>query len=340
AEGTVRYQYFRVDPGFTEDKWVKMAEVLPGNRAVVHHILVFARPPGSRDSDRAGDRAGDGAGGGEYLVGYVPGLRARPYPQGMAKLVPAGSKLVFQVHYMSVGSPQQDLSRLGLVFADPDEVDHVVVTTKASTGRRLRIPPRDGNFRTEAMTHAAPQDVRLLALMPHMHLRGKSFRYEARFPDGRREVLLDVPRYDFNWQTAYVLAEPKTLPAGTRVHCVAHFDNSEHNLNNPDPDAEVGWGDQSWHEMMIGYFDVAVPLRGEAKSAGRDSQPEAAGRANDPQAAGRAALALERFDQNKDGKLSRSEVPVRLRRLFQRLDTNGDGSLDADELGRELERLP
>ena len=324
ADGVVRYQYFTVDPGFEEDRWVTGAEIVPGNRAVVHHVLVYVRPPKSRESEAAG--------GGEHLVGYVPGLRARPLPDGMAKLIPAGSKLVFQVHYTPIGTPQQDLTHLGLVFADPADVDHVVVTTRASTGNKLRIPPRDGNFRTEATTPAAPQDVQLLSLMPHMHLRGKSFRYEARYPDGRTEVLLDVPNYDFNWQTAYLLSELKTLPAGTRVHAVAHFDNSSHNLNNPNPDVEVRWGDQSWNEMMIGYFDIAVPLPNGAAATGN------AGESADGQVGRHATDALDRFDENKDGSIGRGEVPQRSRGLFNRLDTDNDGSLSADELTNGLDR--
>ena len=329
AEGAIRYQYFTVDPGFEEDRWVKMAEVLPGNRAVVHHVLVFVSPPNSRESEGVG---------GEHLIGYVPGLRLQRYPDGMAKLVPAGSKLVFQVHYTPIGTPQEDLSRVGLVFAEPDEVDHVIVTTRASTGRSLRIPARDGNFRTEATTPAAPQDVRLLSFMPHMHLRGKSFRYEARYPDGRTEVLLDVPEYDFNWQTEYILAEPATLPAGTRVHAVAHFDNSAANLNNPDPDAEVRWGPQAWDEMMIGYFDIAVPLSEAIRSGVVNNQNRAAESGSAGPSQTRAADVLKRFGKNPDGRINRRDVPNRLRPLFNQLDENRDGALDADELSHGLDR--
>ncbi|MCA9069539.1 MAG: hypothetical protein KDA84_11475, partial [Planctomycetaceae bacterium] len=217
AEGTVRYQYFRVDPGFTEDKWITMAEVQPGNRAVVHHILVIVRPP-------QGFRRG-GLERSEWLAGYVPGLRAKQYPEGYAKLIPAGSQLIFQVHYTPNGSPQEDLSRVGLIFAKPDEVKKAIVTTKAANGK-LAIPPHDANHKVEATTGSLPVDVELLGMMPHMHLRGKSFLYEALTPGQENpETLLDVPAYDFNWQTGYLLEEPMTLPAGTRIHCVAHFDN-------------------------------------------------------------------------------------------------------------------
>lgn len=245
----LRYRHFIVDPGFKEDKWVKMAEIIPGNRAVVHHILVAVKTPGRGRLL--------GAGGGEFLAGYVPGLRARILPDGYAKLIPAGSKLVFQLHYTPIGSEQKDLSKIGLVFADEKDVKKVVITTRAANPR-FAIPPGDANYKVEATSGSLPFEIEMLSLMPHMHLRGKSFSYEAWYPDGRKEMLLDVPRYDFNWQTQYNLAKPKTLPAKTRVHCVAHFDNSEHNLNNPDPTRRVTWGDQTWDEMMIGYFDITV----------------------------------------------------------------------------------
>ncbi len=249
-EGQVDYQYFVVDPGLTEDKWVSAAQCLPGNRRVVHHILVFAQPPGSKAI--SGEEGG-------FLAAYVPGLIAQPYPPGMAKRLRAGSKLIFQVHYTPVGTSQQDVSSLGLLFADHNDLHHEVRTV-AAVKKKLEIPPGEPSHRVEATSRSAPIDVLLLTMMPHMHLRGKSFLYETRFPDGTTETLLDVPNYDFNWQTAYRLTQPKFLPAGTTVHCVAHFDNSDQNLANPDPTATVKWGDQTTDEMMIGYFDIAVPL--------------------------------------------------------------------------------
>ncbi len=250
ANGEIQYQYFAVDPGFSEDRWVSAAECLPGNRKVVHHILVFAQPPDSKAI--SGEQGG-------FLAAYVPGLRARPFPDSMAKRVRAGSKLIFQVHYTPVGTEQPDLSSLGLVFADRQDVQHEVRTV-AAVETQFAIPPHNDNYLVIANSPRAPVDVLLLALMPHMHVRGKSFRYEARYPDGKSEILLDVPHYDFNWQTAYRLDEPKLLPAGTCVHCVAHYDNSENNLANPAPEKTVRWGDQTWDEMMIGYLDIAVPL--------------------------------------------------------------------------------
>ncbi|MFP6670417.1 MAG: redoxin domain-containing protein, partial [Pirellulaceae bacterium] len=234
AEGVVRYQYFRIDPGFKEDKWIQAAELLPGNRAVVHHILAFARAPGGR----SGSGGLDG-----FLVSYVPGLRARPFPEGMAKRIAAGSELIFQVHYTPIGSAQLDLSKIGLVFADPEKVKYEVKTTSAAQ-RSLRIPPGEENYRVTAVSRSSREEALLLGFMPHMHVRGKSFRYEAMARDGSREILIDVPKFDFNWQTSYRLTEPLKLAAGTRIHCIAHFDNSQFNLNNPDPTKTVRWGDQ------------------------------------------------------------------------------------------------
>lgn len=325
AEGTVRYQYMSVDPGFKEDKWVQMAEVVPGNRAVVHHILVFVRPPRGRLLT--------GAGEGGFLVGYVPGMRAKHFPDGMAKLIPAGSQLVFQVHYTPIGTKQQDLSKVGFVFADPRQIKHQVVTTRA-VKRNFTIPAGDDNYRVEGTSRGSRADVLLLNMMPHMHLRGKSFRYEARYPNGKTEILLDVPHYDFNWQTGYELKQPKLLPAGTQIHCVAHFDNSEDNLSNPDPTRNVRWGDQTWDEMMIGYFDVAVPVDPKQLSAkGKPAKSE-------PTVNDRAKEVARQFDKNKNGTVEFSEIPDRLQKIFKRLDADGNNKLTVKEIEKLIPFLP
>lgn len=244
AEGVVAYQYFVVDPGFTEDRWVKAAEARPDNRSVVHHIVVFFVAPGERL--RGLNRGA--------LIGYAPGMPPSRYPEGAALLVPAGARLVFQVHYTPNGSEQQDRSCVGLVFADPASVRERI-QGGAAPNRFFEIPAGADNYEVKS-EHRFKEAVRLLTLTPHMHLRGKSFRYEAEYPDGCREILLDIPHYDFNWQLRYHLAEPKLLPAGTRLLCTAHFDNSPNNLANPDPTKPVRWGDQTWEEMMIGYFST------------------------------------------------------------------------------------
>ncbi|MDX1947642.1 MAG: redoxin domain-containing protein [Pirellulaceae bacterium] len=251
AAGEVRYQYFVADPGFTEDKWIQAAECRPGNRGVVHHIIVGLAPGvsgGQRNREVGGVHS-------EWLTATAPGARPLILPEGMAKLVPAGSKLVFQMHYTPNGTAQSDRSCVGFKFADPATVRKQVGTDKA-TNHGFRIPPGDSNHHVEAY-RTFERDTLMLAMFPHMHLRGKAFRYTAIYPTGDREILLDVPRYDFNWQNSYEFAEAKLLPKGTRLFCEAWFDNSSENLANPDPTDTVRWGDQTWEEMMIGYFDAA-----------------------------------------------------------------------------------
>lgn len=338
AEGTVKYQYFQVDPGFKEDKWVKAAELQPGNRAVVHHILVFVRPPKGRSK-------GMGSTTGEFLAAYVPGHRAPHYPKGMAKLIPAGSTLAFQLHYTPIGTPQKDLSRLGLTFANSDEtIDQVVVTQQASNHRGLVIPPNADNHRVEARSQTAPTDVEILAFMPHMHLRGKSFSYAAHFPDGRKETLLDVPQYDFNWQTAYRVAKPVSLPKGAYLQCVAYFDNSENNLSNPDPTQTVRWGDQTWNEMMIGYFDVAIPTEALGLSTNKSTSRTTSATVASNRTKARVLeilKAIRDFDRqgNNNGKLEKSEVPAKHLPVFKLLDGNKDNILTAEEVSKTINKL-
>ena len=263
AEGVVEYQYFTVDPGFTEDKWITMAEALPGDRTVVHHIIAFISPPKGHVGDGEGE-------GGELLVGFAPGTRPSVCLPGMAKKIPAGSKIVFQMHYTPNGKAAKDLSKIGLVFCDdPTKIKQRVITTNAMNAL-FEIPANDGNFEVKS-TKKIRQDSMLLSMFPHMHLRGKSFHYEVIMPDGKKEVVLDVPRYDFNWQYSYLLAEPKLLPKGSKMACVAHYDNSTENPANPDATNPVRWGDQTWEEMMIGWFDIAVPV--EHGSSERPMQP-------------------------------------------------------------------
>ncbi len=167
--------------------------------------------------------------------------------------MPAGSRLLFQIHYTPNGSPQTDQTCLGLVFADPKTVRQEV-STEMVANPKLRIPAGADNHPVEA-TEMVREDSWLLTLMPHTHLRGKSFQYEVIYPDGKHEILLDLPHYDFNWQNTYVLAQPKLLPRGTKIHVVAHYNNSKTNFSNPNPNQEVHWGEQTWEEMMIGYYD-------------------------------------------------------------------------------------
>lgn len=266
AEGTVDYKYYVVDPGFTEDKWIQGAEARAGNRSVVHHIIMFVHPPG-RNRGPGGIAQG-------FLTATAPGADPLVLPEGQAKLIPAGSKLVFQMHYTTNGSPQKDLSSVGLMFADPATVKKKVKTVSVDTNLIL-IPPRAPDYKLEAW-HTFRKDTQIVSYFPHMHVRGKSFRYEVYYPDGTEEILLDVPKYDFNWQLTYELKQPKILPKGTRMKCVAHYDNSAGNLANPNPDRIVHWGEQTWDEMLMGFMetmevDESDPVPAKKPVAGDDT---------------------------------------------------------------------
>ncbi|MCX6591638.1 MAG: thiol-disulfide isomerase [Acidobacteria bacterium] len=266
AAGTVEYTYMIIPTGFKEDRWIQMAEVRPGDRAVTHHVIAFLRPAGSKwfAGRELGvpfiPKKGGGEGGGatELLVGYAPGLPPAVLPEGQAKLVKAGTDIVLQLHYTSNGKATTDRSRLGLIFSKAEPKQRVM--TLQATNARFVIPPQEANHRVDSQM-TLYQETELVSLMPHMHLRGKDFEYRAIYPTGETETLLRVPKYDFNWQLYYYVAGNKKLPKGTRIECTAHFDNSANNPANPDPKAEVRWGDQSWEEMMIGWFDVAFPTK-------------------------------------------------------------------------------
>lgn len=249
AEGVIRYQYYTVDPGFTEDKWIQAVEVRPGQRSQVHHILVFVREGGKRVT-RAGEQFSD------MLIGYAPGVPSIEFDADTAFLVKAGSKLLFQVHYTPNGKEAVDRSVLGLKFRS-DKPKYRAFSGSA-TQLRLAIPPNEPNHEVKA-SWTFREDVTLLDMTPHMHLRGKAFEYVLTYPDGRSEKLLSVPKYDFNWQLSYILAEPRKIPAGSRIDATAWYDNSANNKYNPDPTKTVRWGDQTFEEMMIGFFNYKVP---------------------------------------------------------------------------------
>jgi len=290
AAGTIEYQYIVIPSGFTKDTWVQAAEARPGNRKLVHHIIAFVRPPGSKwlseakpgvpfvpeakkDDDKKkkkNDEEGDdSAATPELLIGFAPGLVPMTLPSTQAKLVKAGSDFVFQMHYTATGKAGTDRSRIGVIFAK--EIPKERVFTSNATNSKFVIPPGDPAFKVVSSI-TLQQSARLVDLMPHMHYRGKDFEYRAVYPTGETQTLLSVPKYDFNWQLFYYLSEPIVLPKGTRIDCTAHFDNSPNNKYNPDPKAEVRWGDQTWEEMMIGWFDVAVDAASDPADVFREKK--------------------------------------------------------------------
>jgi hypothetical protein len=269
ADGDVDYTYEIVPTHFTEDRWIQMAEVHPSSPQHVHHAVVYIRPPDSKWLRHAPvgvpfaastlsdpqDRLEAHGTTSDLLLVYAPGSSPDHWPDGMAKFVPAGSDLVFQVHYTTNGKAGSDRTSVGLVFAKTAPRQRVL--TLQLNDHAFIIPPGADNFRVEVQG-TLPHDATLLSLFPHMHLRGKRFEYDIVNLDGSIETLLRV-NYHFHWQLSYRLAEPRLLKAGTRLRAVAWYDNSRNNPHNPDPDATVTWGDQTYQEMMVGFFDVAVP---------------------------------------------------------------------------------
>jgi hypothetical protein len=279
ASGVVEYQYIIMHTGFTEDKWIQAAEARPGNRQIVHHIIAYVREPGSKylaeypigvpfvpnrkprqsapvDAKNGQSEAPPEGVRLELLQGYAPGLPAAELLPGQAKLIKAGSDIVFQMHYTATGTAGEDQSMVGVIFAKQPPKERVITMNAANN--RFIIPAGDGNYKVDSEFTFGDQ-VKLVDLMPHMHLRGKDFQYRLVYPDGTKETILNVPRYDFNWQLYYFLKNQKEVPKGTKLECTAHFDNSAANKFNPDATKEVTFGEQTWDEMMIGWFDVAIP---------------------------------------------------------------------------------
>jgi hypothetical protein len=269
ARGDIEYTYEIVPTHFAEDRWVQISELRPSSAEHVHHAVIYIRPPDSRWLRHAPvgepftastlrdpqDRLDAHGATADLLLVYAPGSSPDQWPEGMAKLVPAGSDLVFQIHYTSNGSAARDQTSIGLLFSKQPPKQRVI--TLQLNDHAFIIPPRAENFRVEVQG-TLPNDAKLLSFFPHMHLRGKRFEYDIVHDDGTVEPLLRV-NYHFHWQLSYHLAEPRLLKAGTKLRAVAWYDNSANNPHNPDPDATVTWGDQTYQEMMVGFFDVAVP---------------------------------------------------------------------------------
>jgi hypothetical protein len=252
AQGVVDYKYFMVPTNFTEDRWIQAAEVRPGTPSVVHHVIVFITPPEAQAA-RGGDVAREGRL--DSLVGVAPGEQPMILPDGVAKMIKAGSRLVFQMHYTPNGVAESDQTSVGIIFSKKPVTK--AISGGAAMNRSFVIPPGNSSFEV-ASSFTFKADSHITSLMPHMHLRGKDFQYRLVYPDGESKIILLVPQYDFNWQTRYEFKEPVPAPKGSKLQCMAHFDNSTANRFNPDPTKEVRWGPQTWEEMMIGFVGFTL----------------------------------------------------------------------------------
>ena len=268
ATGDIQYQYVVLPTKFTEDQWIQAAEARPSDRTVVHHVVIFVRDPQSKwlreaqpgvpytPPGNGKDFNNTSGGGNDILFIYTPGKIPEMWRPGLGKMVKAGSDLVLQIHYTTTGKETVDHTRVGMVFAKEKPTERAVTIGGNNLG--FKIPPGDPDYRVDAK-NVFPNGATILNFFPHMHLRGKSFEYRVVYPDGSTETLLRVPKYDFFWQLDYKLAEPLKIPPGARIECTGWFDNSPNNPKNPDPTATVRFGEQSWEEMMIGFYDIVIP---------------------------------------------------------------------------------
>jgi hypothetical protein len=305
ATGEVIYQYLEIPTNLTEDKWVQSFEVKPGDPKAVHHVIVYARPPAPTTpppapAAAAGPRpaplfdfapnmdipAGQTGGRplppeqrkplgpndrgpvrlGPAVGGFAPGQFIRVYQEGTAMKLPAGTTLVFQMHYTTYGKATTDRTRIGVKYAKGTPQTQLRWASLANGA--LHIPAGAADHRVDAEMTLG-QDVTMWSMLPHTHVRGKRWTYELTYPDGRKDTILSVPKYDFNWQTDYVFKEPLKLPKGTKLHATAWYDNSTANKSNPDPTKDVWWGDQTWEEMMFTGVTFSIDPPKTSTSAGQ-----------------------------------------------------------------------
>ncbi len=250
ASGTIPYLYFRVPTHLTEDKWIQAIEIKPGARSHVHHVLAYTQPAGQTPNP-------GGALGPTNIGGVTPNKPGLVFDPGVARLFRGNSDIVLQMHYTTNGTEATDRTTVAVIYAK--EPPTKLAAGGMALNPRFVIPANDGNAEVRA-TQVLTKDTLVTAYTPHMHVRGKDMTYIAHYADGTDETLLSVPKYDFNWQITYQLAQPKLLPKGTKVEVIAHFDNSTANKFNPDPSKDVRWGDQTWEEMMIGFYSTVVDV--------------------------------------------------------------------------------
>jgi mono/diheme cytochrome c family protein len=248
ATGTIEYKYFKVPTHLTEDRWIQAIEIAPGARTHVHHVLAYTQPAGMPLNP-------NGALGPTNIGGVTPNKPGIVFEPGVARLLRGNSDLVLQIHYTTNGTEATDRTKVALIFAK--EPPKKLAAGGLALNPRFVIPAGEASHEVTAMQTIA-KDSLITGFTPHMHVRGKDMTYIAHYPDGTSETLLSVPKYDFNWQLTYMLATPKLIPAGTKMEVIAHFDNSTGNKSNPDPTKDVRWGDQTWEEMMIGFWGTIV----------------------------------------------------------------------------------
>jgi mono/diheme cytochrome c family protein len=308
ATGVLPYRVMDAEVNITEDKWVQSVEVVPSAKQVVHHVLIFIRKPGQFSVEDLNERA-------SFFAAYVPGTSTAAWPEGLAKKLPKGTVLRFQMHYTTNGTAATDQTKLGIRFAAKAPEHEIKVTGASNT--RFRIPAGDPNYKVVSSL-PIPMDIKMTALMPHMHVRGKAAKYELVMPDGTRKLLLDVPRYDFNWQHTYRYAEPLMVPKNSRLEYTCWFDNSTGNKNNPDPKREVPWGPQTFDEMQLGYI--------EYYAAGKDDTTELVD--EDQAMDSMFENMFGQIDKNSDGFVTKDEFQ---NPAFGLLDKDRDGKLTKEE---------
>jgi mono/diheme cytochrome c family protein len=286
ATGSLPYKYWHVDTGFTEDRWVRTAEARPGAAGVVHHVVIYLLKPGQREPFLP-----DGTM--SVLVGWAPGDLGLVCPPDTALRIPKGTRLRFELHYTPNGKATKDRSSVGITFAKEPPKYELMMNSFANES--IMVPPHDPHYQAEAVWRMRA-DARIISVVPHMHWRGKDYRYEAIYPDGRRETLLSVPRWDFNWQNVYSFREPVKLPKGARLYAVAHWDNSSNNPYNPDPSKPARFGLQTWDEMMVGW--VAYVWERPETAAALAKQPVSD-----------VDLFFDRLDRNGDDVITPDELP-------------------------------
>ncbi|MDA8744625.1 redoxin family protein [Rubripirellula amarantea] len=323
ATGVMPYQNVVIDTHLDEDKWVQAIEVRPGDRSVVHHVIVFANRSGGSSDERDG-----------FWGVYVPGNSSLIYPEGFAKRLPKNAKLHFQMHYTPNGTATTDQTSIGVIYAKAPPRHEVRVA--GIINEHIAIPPGASNH-AEVATLRVPGDARVMGFLPHMHLRGNAARYEL-IRDGSSTTMLDIPRYDFNWQLLYRYRDPIAVSLGDKIRFTSWYDNSNNNPANPDSSKTVYWGQQTYDEMQVGYVEYYVPgEKPELQNAG-DTAPSSSIR---PASSMQNKALFRRLDLNRDGVITKQEVrqalpddPHAAGPVFDRIDVDQDGKVTRAELSK------